>query len=77
MILGLLLGIAFVTLFERHVLALSQSRKAPRKSGRMGVLQPIYDGIKLFKKEVFEVFYIFNMYYFGVPFLIFFVILIE
>lgn len=76
-ILVLLLGIAFVTLFERHLLALSQNRKAPRKPGVYGIVQPVYDGFKLFKKEVFLISYISELYFLAVPLLTFCVILLE
>jgi NADH:ubiquinone oxidoreductase subunit H len=76
-LLFLLLGIAFITLFERHVLALRQRRKAPRKPGVFGITQPIYDGFKLFKKELVENIYVAETYFLRVPFLTFFLIFIE
>nr|YP_010378552.1 NADH dehydrogenase subunit 1 [Hestinalis nama]QYC94748.1 NADH dehydrogenase subunit 1 [Hestinalis nama]WGL40187.1 NADH dehydrogenase subunit 1 [Hestinalis nama] len=51
LIIGLLIGVAFLTLMERKVLGYIQIRKGPNKMGYMGVLQPFCDAIKLFSKE--------------------------
>lgn len=57
-ILCVLIAIAFVTLFERHVLSISQLRFGPNKVVFMGILQPVLDGIKLlFKESIFLSFY--------------------
>lgn len=51
MIILILIGVAFLTLFERKVLGFIQSRKGPNKVGALGWLQPLGDAIKLFIKE--------------------------
>nr|YP_003058267.1 NADH dehydrogenase subunit 1 [Argopecten irradians irradians]ABH07609.1 NADH dehydrogenase subunit 1 [Argopecten irradians irradians] len=48
-----LLSVAYLTLFERKVLAASQVRKGPEMVGWLGVFQPFADGVKLFSKEYF------------------------
>jgi len=50
-ILGMTGGFAYVTLYERKVLARLQVRVGPNRTGPWGILQPVADGIKLIFKE--------------------------
>nr|YP_009537960.1 NADH dehydrogenase subunit 1 [Limenitis ciocolatina]AYN60703.1 NADH dehydrogenase subunit 1 [Limenitis ciocolatina] len=51
LLIGVLVGVAFLTLLERKILGYIQIRKGPNKMGMMGVMQPFCDAIKLFSKE--------------------------
>ncbi len=51
LIVMLLAGFAYLTFFERRVLAKMQVRIGPNRAGPMGILQPIADGVKLIFKE--------------------------
>jgi NADH-quinone oxidoreductase subunit H len=50
-VLPLLLGVAYLTYYERKVIGAMQLRKGPNVVGPLGLLQPIADGAKLFLKE--------------------------
>jgi len=46
-----LLGFAYLTLFERRAIARFQVRIGPNRAGPWGLLQPVADGVKLIFKE--------------------------
>lgn len=48
------MAIRFYTLLERKILGLTQLRIGPNKTSWNGLLQPILDGLKLFKKFNFK-----------------------
>lgn len=51
LLVPLLIGIAYLTLIERKVLASMQRRKGPNVVGFFGLLQPFADALKLLIKE--------------------------
>jgi NADH-quinone oxidoreductase subunit H len=51
LVLILLTGFAYLTLYERKALARLQMRVGPNRAGPWGILQPIADAVKLIFKE--------------------------
>src|SRR5207253_11082701 len=49
-LIGVLVGVAFITLFERRILGYIQYRKGPNRASFYGVFQPIAEALKLFFK---------------------------
>lgn len=50
-ILPIFISVAFLTLFERKVMAVMQRRRGPNIVGFLGLLQPFADALKLLAKE--------------------------
>ena len=48
----LMLGVAYLTLWERKLIGWIQVRLGPNRVGPLGLLQPIADGLKLLLKEI-------------------------
>src|SRR4051812_28426154 len=51
LLVPVLIGVAYLTLAERKVLAAMQMRKGPNVVGPFGLLQPFADALKMLMKE--------------------------
>jgi NADH-quinone oxidoreductase subunit H len=52
LVVPLMLGVAYLTYWERKVIGWMQVRIGPNRVGPFGLLQPIADGLKLLMKEI-------------------------
>jgi NADH:ubiquinone oxidoreductase subunit H len=50
-IVPILLNVALLTLLERKIIGYTQRRQGPIRTGFLGILQPLADGLKLLIKE--------------------------
>ena len=69
LVIFILIGVAYFTLFERKILGYIQFRKGPKRVGFIGFLQPFSDALKLFSREFFFVSFGNYFIYFIVPIL--------
>ena len=52
LVVPLMLGVAYLTYWERKIIGWMQVRIGPNRVGPFGLLQPIADGLKLMMKEI-------------------------
>ena len=69
LIIFILLGVAFFTLFERKILSYIQFRRGPNRVGYLGIFQPFSDALKLFSREYYFLVFGNYMIYYLVPIL--------
>lgn len=69
----ILLRVAFITLYERKILGLTQTRLGPNKTIFKGLLQPLLDALKLLTKPITILIHYFKRFYIIRAFLAFLV----
>nr|YP_009050535.1 NADH dehydrogenase subunit 1 [Parafilaroides normani]AIG23803.1 NADH dehydrogenase subunit 1 [Parafilaroides normani] len=77
MLIFILQSIAFITLYERHLLGSSQIRLGPTKVSLMGFLQALLDGLKLLSKEQLMPLFTSDLVFLLVPGISFLVMFLE